>query len=790
VIDVLVALGVELAACALCGAAVRALAGLPARSRTAPAIGFAALLTLAEVAARLPGRAISAMVALALACALSAAYLFAGQRLWTSAPWGGLLMALFVVLLEVIPFGVSERFGLLGAGTNDDLSQHLLAAWTLQGHAALGSDKLIASGYPIGPHALAASLAQASGMSLEQSFTAVILAAPVLLALGASALLPNGPRGLRGGVAVAVGLCYLQAAYLVQASFKEPIEAAIVVAFAAVLDELERDRPMSRWRAAPLAVLAAGSVYVYSYPGALWLAGTLTLWMTLRLARWHRLQRRTRNQVREPVLPWALAAGVFGASVAPEIPRLIRFHSSGYNDEAHGQLANLLHALPPLEGLGIWPRLDFRFGVPLVSIGGILSLIALAVLVVGLLHSVGSKHFAVPAAMLTSAALFAGSTVGSPYTSAKVLAIAAPIATLIIGRELLALADRVVRFRSWSSLGAVIVGALMLVGAYSDLEILRDGPVGPIAHAGQLGTLRAAIGNNLTLFLGADDYVHWELRGANIATPPEPLYTGLVVPLRRTKARQAQSDYPSRDARVTVNRFAGHGLAFDFDSVPTSVLNRFAYVIAPRSGYASQTPANWHLVRTTRSYELWRRRGQTIAHETLTEVDNPGAILNCRTTPGHELASRGGTAMVRPPPVVGARSGWRGAVGYAGRSAHQYILLSRGTWEISLQYDSSSSVMVRGPKLHALMPPALEPLGPYWYVGKVHVSHPGYVRLSMTFGSLGLLGRLLGAVGLTRSPTPTGIRPLGRITATRPGPDRAIPLNDACGRYVDWYRTP
>jgi hypothetical protein len=789
VIDLLIALALELVACSLCGAAIRGLAGKSPSSRLTPAIGFAAVVTVAALSIRLPGRATTAAITLAVGCGLSLVYLVRRRRLWARAPIEAALVALSVLVLELIPFGVSGRVSLLGAGTDDDMSQHLLAAWTLQGHAPLASDKLVASGYPIGPHALAAAIAQATGIPLEQAFTALLLGSPVLLALAASKLLTVGRRAVRGFVAVAVGLCYLQAAYLVQASFKEPMEAVIVVAFAAGLDELQHDRPTRQWRAVPLAVLAAGSIYVYSYPGLMWLVGTLMLWGALRFARRRLLCDRARRSMRHSVRAGAFAGGVFVALTAPELPRLVRFHSSGYNHETSGVLGNLLHPLPPLEGLGIWPRLDFRFDVSLASLGGILAVLGLAVLVVGLARCVASGRSAIAAAMLTSATLYAASTSGSPYTAAKLLAIAAPLTTLVIGLQLLDALGRRLRVASWSALAVTIAGAVVLVGVYSDLEVLRDGPVGPSSHASQLDAFRAIIGKRFTLFLGSDNYVHWELRGANIATPPEPLYAGVVVPVRRTKAQQAQSDYPNLEARVSTSRFAGLGLAFDFDSVPTKSLNRFAYVIVPRSGHASQPPSNWRLTRTTRSYELWRRVGVTLPHETLTEVDNPGAFLNCQTSAGRQLASSRGIAMVRPLPVIGVRDGWHGAVGYADESVHQYILLGRGTWEISLQYDSSVPVIVRGPRMRAIMPPVLEPLGPYWYVGKVHVRRAGYVRLVVASRPLGLIGRLLGASGLTRAPAPTGLRPLGRITAARPVPDQAIPLRDACGRYVDWYRT-
>src|SRR5947209_18478307 len=137
-------------------------------------------------------------------------------------PWAA-AVAVVVVLLASVPFGVFGRTGLLGVGTNDDMMEHLLAAWTLQGGSPLDLSKLIVSGYPIGPHSLAATIAAGTGMSLEQAFTGLIIAVPALLAIAAGGLLDVGPRGLRLALAAAVGLCYLQAEYLVDASFKEPM---------------------------------------------------------------------------------------------------------------------------------------------------------------------------------------------------------------------------------------------------------------------------------------------------------------------------------------------------------------------------------------------------------------------------------------------------------------------------------------------------------------------------------------------------------------------------------------
>jgi hypothetical protein len=682
--------------------------------------------------------------------------------------------------LALAPFLVAGHPGLLGVGTNDDMVEHLLAALSLRGGSHPETSKLVASGYPVAAHSLAATVTQVTGMSLERSFTGVMIAVPVLLALAAGALVSGTPM-LRAIIAAAVGLCYLQSAYLVQASFKEPIEAVVLIAFVATLHEIGQRRSPGRLWGVPLAVLAAGAVYAYSYPGLIWPIGTLVVWLGLRLATGRR-----------PRLRAAAGAAVVGtlvflALVAAEIPRMIRFAHSGYNQEGSRVLGDLLHPLSPLEGLGVWPRVDFRFTVPLASGWGVLAIGALVALLWCVARHLQRRDLTLLAALVVTAGLYGASALRSPYTAAKALALVAPVVTLMLGRELVLMTDSGLRRRPWPTAGAVVLAVVLGAGAYSDLVVLRDGPVGPTVHAGELARLRAAIGRQPTVFLGADDLVRWELRGANLATPPSPLYAASVVPLRATKAWPG-ARRPGQT--VTRNRFAGQGLAYDFDSVPMRVLDRFSYVILPRSPYASAPPPNWTRVETTRSYALWRRRGTAPGHQTLNELGDPGAMLDCRSAAGRSIAGRPGYAMVRPRPVVGRRMSWKGRVGYPGAASWQRLVLGRGRWDISLQYASLRGLQVTGPGLRADLPPSLEPRGPYWFAGTVTVSRPGPITLRVVYRPLSPLGRLVGASGLTRAPAPTGLSALGGVAATRSGSyDQRIPLRRACGRYVDWYRT-
>ncbi len=658
------------------GSALWRACGLRAAPSAAPAAGLAIVLFLAAIGIRLPGRAkmAAALVGLALLVAIVALWrMKRGPRL--GMPLWAWITAAAVLAIALIPFGASGRAGILGVGTNDDMSEHLLAAWAMQGPHADVLSKLVHSGYPIAPHALVAAIASVTGISLEHAFMGMLVAVPALLALAAAGLIsvlcerlgepfpPPRPLALAlaGGLA---GVCYLQSAFLAQASFKEPLESMFVLAFAAALLS---GRDVTGWTARrhthvigiPAAVLASGSVYVYSYPGLAWIGGTLVIWTVVLIAS---RQWRAPRDWRVP----AVAIVVFGVLIAPEIPRLIAFAGSGYNRETAHVFGNLPRALPPREVLGIWPRLDFRFDVAVGSPAGIAGLVAFAALLLCLIRLVVRREAMLPIVFGLAATLYGVNALRSPYSAAKTMTILAPVVTVILAREALRLLAE--RPRPVSARTGAIAALTVLLGwgAYSDLEVLRDAPVGPQAHADELSGLRARIGSVPTLFLGADDFIHWELRGANIATPPAPLYTTTVVPLRLSKAHQDPRLRALRGPHTTLNRFAGVGLAFDFDSIPASVLNHFTYAILPRSGYRSTPPSNWHRVTAGRSYELWRRIGPTPVRQTLTEVDNPGAILDCRSAALRLISEQRGTAMVRARPVVGGRTAWHGRIGYAG----------------------------------------------------------------------------------------------------------------------------
>ena len=380
--------------------------------------------------------------------------------------------------------------------------------------------------------------------------------------------------------------------------------------------------------------------------------------------------------------------------VAPELGRIVDFTDfRAFRDSTISSgLGNLRHQLSPLEALGIWPASDFRLSAsaasapaPAFYLGALVAAVALAV---GLPRWIRRHGVAVPAALAAAIVIYLGALAfGTVYTSAKALAIAAPLITLIslgglLGRERSvsatdgsATSDETARctstlagcHRRSAALGLAL--ALAAGIALSSFLVLRQAPVAPQDHADQLAELRPLVQGHKVLFLGRDNFIAYELRGSRPFTAVRNYYDpNYVRPNLRLK---------------DVFR------KFDFDSVT--------------AGDARPLPVRDHHARRLRERAAPRVRAASQdlglraleANGTGGRAAHPGRGGPARRAarllepPRAAPRSRGGTATVfAAPPVIGGTWSPSPTV-ESGSASSQALTLPRGRWRISIQYDST-----------------------------------------------------------------------------------------------------
>ena len=544
-----------------------------------PPVGIAMLLAVAWGTVRLPGETTAALIALAVLTAAALAVLWQlrleGMRV---ALGEGAPVALVVLAAASIPFFVEGHFGVLGTSFNPDMGQQLFGADWLYDPDRPEPD-LISNGYPVGPHALVAALTTINGGNLVNAFDGLTIAVPVLAALTSLAVLRDTSPAQRVAGAALVGLPYLAASYLAQGLFKELLQALFVLGFALCLHELARGEPAARGRrailaAAPLGLIAVGSVYAYSAPGLVWLAATAALFAAAELLRRRRSGADIASTIRRAAVPAAIGLAVLVVGVAPELGRMIEFRGTavdvaraaapdvGARDARQGgggsgsarggdpagggsaargsaehvrfdnQLGNLTSQISPLEALGIWPTGDFRLDAGAGAAPGAFfyacALLGALALAVGLLRWLSRGELAVPAALAAAVAIYVAARIAStPYTAAKATLMIAPLAMLIPLRELLTPRRGVARTAAprpqLRPVARLVLGAAFVLGAvFSSLLALVNAPVGPRDYAPGLSLLRSAVDGGPVLVLAperqiadehAEQFIAWELRG-------------------------------------------------------------------------------------------------------------------------------------------------------------------------------------------------------------------------------------------------------------------------------------
>jgi hypothetical protein len=754
-----------LAGCILLGEAVCRMAGWPRWSWLSGAVGISVLLVVGAAGASLPGHATTAFVLLVVAMAAAGGWIAWSDR--ADLAWlarrvlDPALLALLVLAATLIPFFGNERVGLLGPSFNNDSRLHLWATEFLVRGQTVPQD-VLGGGYPLGPHGLVAALASGLGAGIETGFVVVLMVIPVLTAFAARGVLRDLPGWRALPAALLTALAYLLASYYAQAAFKETLQALLVLTMAVAVRDLVAEGRVGPGAAPVPALLAAASLLTYSYPGLAWLAGMLGLTAVgLLVAHRGALRRVGARRLIRRALP---TLGVLGAVVlvalGPQLGRVTDFFAqlslspSGSGVITEANIGNLVNPLSPYQAFGIWFSEDFRFAPGELFQAGQLTAVAIAVTLFSAVWWLRRRELVVLSAAIVAGALYYVLQAGeSAYLAAKALVILAPFPVLIATRALFA---RRARLAPELTVVRLAVTVLFVGGvAWSSFLALRNGQVNPDSHQRELASLRPLLAGRDVLFLGNDDYIGWRLFGARVTDPP--IQSPIAFELRKSYVE---------------------GQPLDFDSATSRTLDRYDFVVTTRTAYASAPPANFALVRRTRSYAVYARRGRTPRDGLLAEQAAPGARLDCdRDAGARRLSRRTGRALVRPAPVLVRAPPGMGA-GF--QVAAQLALPSAGRWELSLQYASPQPLTVSTDTGHGWrLAPNLDRLGPFWRIGEITTDGAQTLRLGLR------LERAAPAF-LTAD---SQYSPLGRIAAVRTDrPARWVPLRRACGRYVDRYR--
>lgn len=721
------------------GQAVWWLCGARSWSWAAPATGLATMLLLAPAAFTLTNGLTLAAIVLGVATVASIVLLLRRREMLP--PWWLVPALLPSLALALLPFVANARFGILGVSFNNDMAAHLLFTAALQD----GANWVLPPYYPVGSHSIVGAISTPTGWSIEAVFTGFTIAIPSLIAVGAMAFLHDLSWWRRTIVATATAMPFLLASYFAQAGFKELIMIALLLGMAAAL---RQGYPLtSRGRFVPVGLLIVGTVANYATVGAAWpllALGLIVVVWALDRARAGVLV----PSLRENLPPVIVSVVVAALALLPQLSWVTSFAERGPSGGiAREDLGNLAGPIDPAAALGVWLQPDFRFAPFNAAPTELWGLVVLVAAVLGLLWWIRQRDVLVPIVGLVCLAIWWVSDQSqSPYSVAKALALVSPFVLLVVGRFLLAPHRGLPRPMRLVPLGVGL--AVMGAAGWSSVEALRHAQVGPFGRLEALQKFRPIVQGQPTLFLGINDFASWALWGAHVA---QPMFPGPGLELREEKPWVP-------------------GQTPDVDSVTSESLDRVAYVVAVRGVGASAMPESFRRVDSSGDFDLYRRVGKVKPRSILREGQDGARVLRCDTRAGKRIAQRTGVAGVRGPtetiPLHGMAPGTR---------QEQTLRLSRGTWDLAMRYTSSRDLRVQAPGLDRMLPASLDRAGSVWPIGTVKVSRFGRIPVRITADDT-RLGPLVANVQPTE------------LIAQRRGGTAVIPLREACGKNVDWYR--
>jgi len=766
-IETLIAVLLFVAFSILVGRAVMLACGRSEWSGVEPAVGYATMVTVGGLLAKLPAQTISLKVAL---------FVMAGIGLYSLVRLGpktvprspGLWIASAVTLAMVgIPFLLTGYWGLLGMGSNNDLGLHL--AWTQWLSGGFGTEPSV--GYPLGPHALTAGLAHLPSMDIGPVFIGQVMALPILLSMTGYAAMGSLAGWRRVLAAVLVGLPYLVASYFAQAAFKEIAMGLFLLALIILLPQA---KPLpGDWRKrvpvlAPFVILTLGAVFTFSFPGLAFILVVTAVWLMTDADVRQRL--RPREILRTVGRP-AVATGLI--AVIAVLSALIFWSNFRFGD-AFTEVAasSTFGPVSPFEALGVWLSPDYRLnseiGTPLPGLMAAIGLLALAA---SLLWWIKRPRSPFPLALSALLGIYLISLpwVGD-YSLAKVLTIASPVVMVVI---LSALLDRPfpqgdAKAIAWTGLATVFAGLAFA----SSLLVLRDAAVGPSARYAELEKVAAPAAGGTVLFGDQDRFGPYYLPRSKVGVPLPYFPDETVIPNRK---------------KPFLGPFGES--AIDFDSFDPRTLRKYTFVLTTAAAWTSRPNRAFREVARSPSWVLWRKKGPVKFRSIMRENLMAAQLADCDKAGGRYVSKLKGRATVKPETVIGKRVDWLpNPQPKIGEAAEVTLDLGRGRWRVSLQYSSPFGATLSAPGFRQDLVASLNgqrlanfpigSIGQFWPAGVIDVREPGPVRLEFRADDPTFLQRLTG-YGRRAS--------LGRIALTRDEPHRKVPMSEICGEWVDYF---
>ena len=304
--------------------------------------------------------------------------------------------------------------------------------------------------------------------------------------------------------------------------------------------------------------------------------------------------------------------------------------------------------------------------------------------------------------------------------------------------------------------------------------MLRDAPVGPPGHGGQLQAFLPIVHGQPVLYAGQDRYAAYELLGADTHVPLVEFPDGKGSPhwdlLNETNVAYSP---------------------IDFDSFNRGTLDRFPYVVTSRGAWNSEAPPNFKRIAKTADFILWERTGPTPRRRhVLLEGTEAGARADCSSPEIRILLAAGGRATLFGETAIGTKPQWsNGSLLGNGETTSQSLDLPAGTWDLSLQYFSPFALSITAPGFEQELIAALDGQRPntislanngqFWPAGKFQ-SKGGKVEFTVHAAGADWMQSLTGYDGKAY---------VGELVATKAEPRKTVPLAKACGGWIDSYES-